>query len=321
MGSRWACGSTGTGMGSNTLASGAVVHTQVTAVSGNTITISYDPDGAGPGGNIGAQGTLSNGQTLTFSIPSENTNFLEPTIGTDLSSDGHAFTYQYEFGDSKALLQQMLGTTIYGSAVPGGAETLTTSQNILAYYPSGNGYTGYVTGGWTGIEFRLSERVRLHRPDASRFRLHRAERDVRLHRNPVPGQDRRAGGGGLGGAVQALTSHAAGTPILVWPIHDYGAADWNSTTNTPDDPLYTTQLYADFIAKAYTAGYEFVTLEDLASRIAAQEKAHIDYMTSGNMITATVTPGPNGARPRRDGARCGQQRQSGHPERHELVCL
>jgi serralysin len=149
---------TGTGMGSNTLASGAVVHTQVTAVSGNTITISYDPDGAGPGGNIGAQGTLSNGQTLTFSIPSENTNFLEPTIGTDLSSDGHAFTYQYEFGDSKALLQQMLGTTIYGSAVPGGAETLTTSQNILAYYPSGSGYTGYVTGGWTGIEVPSTSR-------------------------------------------------------------------------------------------------------------------------------------------------------------------
>ena len=25
-------------------------------------------------------------------------------------------------------------------------------QNILAYFPSGTGYTGYVTGGWTGIE-------------------------------------------------------------------------------------------------------------------------------------------------------------------------
>ena len=51
-------------------------------------------------------------------------------------------------------------------------------------------------------------------------------------------------------------------------------------------------MYTDFIAQAYSAGYEFVTLEDLASRIAAQEKAHIDYTTSGNTITATVTPDP-----------------------------
>ena len=40
----------------------------------------------------------------------------------------------------------------------------------------------------------------------------------------------------------------------------------NTSTNSPDDPLYTTQLYTSFIQQAYTAGYEFVTLEDLASR-------------------------------------------------------
>jgi serralysin len=36
--------------------------------------------------------------------------------------------------------------------VPGAAEALATSKNILAYFPSVNGHTGYVTGGWTGIE-------------------------------------------------------------------------------------------------------------------------------------------------------------------------
>ena len=55
---------TGTGIGSSTLSSGAVVHTQVTAVSGNTITISYDPDGAGPAGNVGTTGTLPAGRRL-----------------------------------------------------------------------------------------------------------------------------------------------------------------------------------------------------------------------------------------------------------------
>ena len=72
--------------------------------------------------------------------------------GTDLSSTLNPFTYAYEFGQSKTDLQTLLGTPIYGAAVPGAAETAATSQNILAYFPSGAGYTGYVTGGWTGIE-------------------------------------------------------------------------------------------------------------------------------------------------------------------------
>jgi hypothetical protein len=260
----------------------------VTAVSGNTITISYDPDGAGPGGNVGTIGPVSG--TLTFSIPSENTNFLEPATGTDKSSDGNPFTYQYEFGDSKTLLQQMLGTTIYGAAVPGAAEALTTSQNILAFYPSGTGYTGYVTGGWTGIESGYPSAFGYVDP-AHQGSVYIAP-NVTFDFTEIQYQGKTVAQAEADWAAQfsALTAHAAGTPILVWPIHDYGAADWNTTTNTPDDPLYTTQLYADFIAKAYNAGYEFVTLEDLASRIAAQEKAHIDYTTSGNTITTTVTP-------------------------------
>ena len=51
-------------------------------------------------------------------------------------------------------------------------------------------------------------------------------------------------------------------------------------------------MYTDFIAQAYSAGYEFVTLEELASRLVAQQKAHIDYTTVGNAITATITPDP-----------------------------
>jgi serralysin len=280
----------GSGIGTTTLASGAVVHTQVTAVSGNTITISYDPDGAGPGGNVGTTGTVSG--TLTFSIPSENTNFLEPTTGTDKSSDGNPFTYQYEFGDSKTLLQQKLGTTIYGAAVPGAAETLTTSQNILAYYPSGSGYTGYVTGGWTGIESGYPSAFGYIDP-THQGSVYIAP-NVTFDFTEIQYQGKTVAQAEADWAAQfsALTSHAAGTPILVWPIHDYGAADWNTTSNTPDDPLYTSQLYADFIAKAYGAGYEFVTLEDLASRIAAQEKASINYTTVGNTVTATVTPDP-----------------------------
>ena len=48
----------------------------------------------------------------------------------------------------------------------------------------------------------------------------------------------------------ALTANAAGTPVVVWPIHDYGAAAWNTTTDTGTGSPYTTQMYTDFIAQA-----------------------------------------------------------------------
>jgi serralysin len=288
----------GTGIGSTTLLSGAVVHTQVTAVSGNTITISYDDDGAGPDGNLGTTGTLSDKQTLTFSIPSENSNFLEPANGTDPSPTGNPFTYAYEFGQSKADLEKELTAklghpvTIYGAAVPGAAEAAATSQNILTLFPSGSGYTGYVTGGWTGIESGYPSAFGYIDP-THQGSVYIAP-NVTFDFTEIQYQGKSVDEALADWKAQftALTSHAAGTPIVVWPFHDYGAADWNSTSNSPDDPLYTTQLYTSFIQQAYNAGYEFVTLEDLASRIAAQEKAHIDYTTAGNTITATVTPDP-----------------------------
>ena len=57
-------------------------------------------------------------------------------------------------------------------------------------------------------------------------------------------------------------------------------------------PGYTMQMFTDFIAYAYNAGYEFVTSEDLAARIAAQQKATLSETTNGNVITATITPDP-----------------------------
>ena len=142
----------------------------------------------------------------------------------------------------------MLGTTIYGAAVPGAAETPATSQNILAYFPSGTGYTGYVTGGWTGIDSGY--------PSAFGYLDPTQQGSVYIAPNmtfdftEIQYQGKTVAQAEADWAAQfsALTSNAAGTPIVVWPIHDYGAADWNTTTNSPDDPLYTTQMYTDFIA-------------------------------------------------------------------------
>ena len=92
------------------------------------MTLSYIPGGYGTP-NDGVLSDIPAGATLTFGIPTENTNFLSST-GTG------PFTYDYEFNQSKLLEQQQLGTTIYGAAVPGATETYATAQNILAYYQS-----------------------------------------------------------------------------------------------------------------------------------------------------------------------------------------
>jgi len=44
-------------------------------------------------------------------------------------------------------------------------------------------------------------------------------------------------------------------------------------------------MFADFIAYAYNAGYEFVTSRILAARIAAQQKATLSETTNGNVVT------------------------------------
>ena len=88
-----------------------------------------------------------------------------------------------------------------------------------------------------------------------------------------------------------LSANSA-TPIIVWPWHDYGPTDWNDDNPGTAGPGYDEAMYTNFIAYAYNAGYEFVTSEDLASRIAAEQAATLSETTSGNVITVTVTPAP-----------------------------
>src|SRR6185437_5273600 len=108
------------------------------ALSGNTITISYVPGGYGTP-NDGTIADIPAGTTLTFDIPTLDTNFLETGTGTVPSAVGTPFTYDYEFNQSKLLEEAKLGATIYGAAIPGANETYATDQNILPYYQSAAG--------------------------------------------------------------------------------------------------------------------------------------------------------------------------------------
>jgi serralysin len=274
--------------------SGAVVNTTVTAVSGNTITLSFVPGGYGADNN-GVLGDIPAGTALTFSVPAENTNFLETATDGPASSTGNPFTYEYEFNQAKALLEAQLGHAIYGAAVPGAGETYATAANIFPYFQSGTGYAGYVTGGWTGIGAGY--------PGAIGFMSPYDQGSVYIAPNmtfdftEIQYQGKTIAEAEADWLAQfnANAANSAGTPIDVLPIHDYGAAAWNTTFNTPTGSPYATDpdptvgnMYTYILSHAYNAGYEFVTLEDLAYRYQSFANTAVTSTVNGNVISVSV---------------------------------
>ncbi|HTO67858.1 MAG TPA: hypothetical protein VMM15_42105, partial [Bradyrhizobium sp.] len=221
----------------------------------------------------------------------ENTNTLYLTPPANGSAPN--WTFAYEFGQSNTLLNQNLGITVAGAAVPGANDTIATSANILQYYPSAGGLTGYVNGGWTGVGSGFPNAFGYIDPNNTGS-VYIAP-NITFDFTEIQFQKKTP--------AQALAdweslfnqlSANSQTPVIVWPWHDYGATDWdtNGVGGAGAGPGYTTQMFADFIAYAAAANYEFVTSEDLAARIAAQQKATLTETTNGNVITATITPDP-----------------------------
>ena len=69
--------------------------------------------------------------THSYTHP-EDTNVLSPE------------QIEFEFEQSKLILEQKLGITMKGAAVPGAPETLATSELISQYF-------SYMSGGYTGV--------------------------------------------------------------------------------------------------------------------------------------------------------------------------
>ena len=221
----------------------------------------------------------------------ENTNTLYVTPPANGSAPN--WTYNYEFGQSKTIEQQQLGITIAGAAVPGANDTFSDSQQIMQYYQTvaGSGLTGYVSGGWTGVGSGAPNAFGYLSPtDTGSVYI---APNITFDFSEVEYQQKTP--------TQSLAdweslfnqlSANSDVPIIVWPWHDYGATDWPTNGPGTTPPGYTTQMFTDFIAYASAANYEFVTEEDLAARIAAQQAATLSETTNGNVITATITPSP-----------------------------
>ena len=154
---------TGLNIGSNTTLpgaageGGAVANTTVTAVSGNTITLSYVPGGYGPeqwsprrhSGRHDADLLSSGGK---HQLPADG----DDRHGQECNRQSLHLRLRVQSVEDCSSRQSLAPrSTVPPFQVP--HETFATDQNILPYYQSvaatatTPGYTGYLTGGWTGI--------------------------------------------------------------------------------------------------------------------------------------------------------------------------
>ena len=173
----------------------------------------------------------------------------------------------------------------------GRRDTSADALNILPYYAGANGNEGYLSGGWTGVGSGS--------PNAFGYISPADENSVYIAPNITfdfseVQYDGKTPTQSLDDWVSLFNQMSANsnTPIIVWPWHDYGVTDWNTTTDAPGAGLYSTAMYTSFVQYAYDAGYEFVTSEDLAARIAAEQRAFIkETNPTADTINVTVTPG------------------------------
>ncbi len=195
-------------------------------------------------------------------------------------------TFQFQFGTAGTVLAQQLGLASNPDvAVPGMPESLETARNIMHFV------TDYLTGG--------ASMVGAGYPGAFGYLSPTDQQAVYIAPNMAfdftltdwlrltPDQAI---------AEWAREMSAIGTnsdlPIIVWPWHDYGPTQWTLDPGIPSRD--TLAMFTSVIASAYSAGAEFVTLDDLAHRIRAFEQTDFGYAVSGNLITIRAVPPTGG---------------------------
>lgn len=191
---------------------------------------------------------------------------------------------QFEFQQSAQVIDQQmsayLGTPfrVAGAAVPGAPETLTTAQRIIQYFD-------YMSGGYSGVGAGYPGAFGFLTPDYTNavYLAPNTSFDFSLVEYQKLGVD---GAAAAWNAEWNQLVDNAQTPIVLWPWHDYAATTISEDPGVPSP--YTTQLFTDWIARAYNSGAEFVTADDLAQRIQSFYASGVTSTVNGNVIDVTV---------------------------------
>lgn len=208
--------------------------------------------------------------------PPENTN-----VATDAQ-------LEFEFNQSQQVIEQQLGISVTGAALPGAPETLETALKIIQYFD-------YISGGYSGVGAGYPNAFGYLAPGQSAVYLApNLYFDFTLIEFGIPVYDAATGTY----VPQKLTADQAKTewirqwnevtahahkPIAMMPWHDYGPTNWANVG-------YTTEMFTGLIEAAYNSGAEFTTLQDASQRIKTFEQSRLVVDSTNNTVTATVTP-------------------------------
>jgi len=179
---------------------------------------------------------------------------------------------QFEFEDSRNIIEQNLGLSNIGGAVPGAPESLATSLNIIQY-------VDYLSGGYSSVGAGYKNAFGFLTPSTTKVYL---SPNMSFDFTLIGFQGRTAEEAKQiwFDEFDSLISHN-NQAIIHWPWHDYGP-------NDSENAGYSMDMFTDLIGRAYNYGAEFITGKDLTNRIKAMEKAKISVMQNGNTIIANV---------------------------------
>ena len=230
--------------------------------------------------NIGAWAPNREETNWDYSAPLYQ-NYL--SLGNEIGT--HSYTHphdtnvktdaelEWEFAESRSIIEQQLDLTNLSGAVPGAPEDLRTSLEIIKHldYLSG-GYSGTGAGFPNAFGFLNPTQGKVYlSPNMSfdftlvEFQRHTAAKAKQIWFNEF----------------DALTKHT-NQGLVHWPWHDYGPINF-------DNAGYTFDMFDSLLKRAYQYGSEFITGKDFANRIKAFKTARLDVSKQGNIVTANVS--------------------------------
>ncbi|MBD2356847.1 polysaccharide deacetylase [Tolypothrix sp. FACHB-123] len=208
-------------------------------------------------------------------------NNASAPVSPTLTDAQYATKLEFEFNQSQLVIEQQLGITVTGAAIPGAPEGIGVSKELQKYL-------SYVSGGYASVGAGYPNAFGFLFPENKDY-VYLAPNmsfDFSLvqFRQLTPQQAEAE----WLKEYTGLTNHAA-QAIIHFPWHDYGPTEWDTDPTDNSGSPYTQAMFTNFIARAYNDNTEFITAEELSQRIRTFEKSQLtlDY-PSANTITATV---------------------------------
>lgn len=167
-----------------------------------------------------------------------------------------------------------------GAAIPGAPEKLGVSQTVLQYYDYLTGGNAMVGAGYPGaFGYQTPD------PAAGVYLAPNISSDFTL--TGWRGLTFEQASAAWLMEWQEAIAHAD-LPVVVFPWHDYALTGWNTNPGGSGGVFGNEDMFLPLIQAAYQYGVEFVTLDDLARRIASFEASNLAYSVAGQTLTATV---------------------------------